>query len=155
MFMIIGFLCAFLVISVDQLSKFLVYGTAARSIIGQFLWFESTLNTGVAFSMFSGNSIVFFIIACLASAGFSYFIISKKWLESRWEKASIGLILGGTISNAIDRLVFSGVRDFIYLKFMNFAIFNVADICVTIGGCLFAIGLVVNLVKSNNSRKAK
>lgn len=150
--MIIGFLCAFLVISVDQLSKFLVYGTAARSIIGQFLWFESTLNTGVAFSMFSGNSIVFFIIACLASAGFSYFIISKKWLESRWEKASIGLILGGTISNAIDRLVFSGVRDFIYLKFMNFAIFNVADMAITIGAILFCIYILFLRDRKINDR---
>ena len=137
--MIIGFLCTLLVIGFDQLSKFLVYGNVARSIIGNFLWFESTLNTGVAFSMFSGNSIVFFIIACLASAVFCYFIISKKWLESRWEKISIGLILGGTISNAIDRLIFAGVRDFIYLKFINFAIFNVADMAIVIGAILFSI----------------
>ena len=64
-------------------------------------------------------------------------------------------MLGGAVGNLIDRIMLGGVRDFIYFKSINFAIFNVADICVTIGGCLFAIGLIVNLVKSNNSRKAK
>ena len=150
--MIIGFSCALIVIAIDQLSKFFVFGIPAQSIIGDFLWFESTLNTGVAFSMFSGNSIIFFIIACLASAGFSYFIISKKWLESKWEKASIGLILGGTISNAVDRLLFAGVRDFIYLKFINFAIFNVADMAITVGAILFCVYILFLRDKKKNDR---
>ena len=57
--MIIGLVCAALVIGLDQLTKFLVYGSLSRSIIGNFLWFESTLNTGVAFSMFEGKSVLF------------------------------------------------------------------------------------------------
>ena len=140
--MIMAYLYALLVIGLDQLSKFLVYGTAARSIIGNVLWFESTLNTGVAFSMFEGKSVLFFVIAMIASAVMIYFICSKKWLKIKLEKLSIGLILGGTISNAIDRLIFGGVRDFIYLKFMNFAIFNIADMAITIGAILFCVGII-------------
>ena len=140
--MIVGIICALAVAGLDQLTKFLVYGTASRSIIGNLLWFESTLNTGVAFSMFSGKSIVFFVIACIASCVLIYLIASKKCLTGKIEKISMGLILGGTISNAIDRLIFGGVRDFIYLKFINFAIFNIADMAITIGAILLCVGII-------------
>jgi len=140
--MIIGLICAFVVLGLDQLTKFLVYGTASRSIIGNLLWFESTLNTGVAFSMFEGKSILFFVIAMIASVFLIYVICSKKWLKTKIEKIALGLLLGGTIGNAIDRLVFGGVRDFIYLKFINFAIFNVADMAITIGAILFCVSII-------------
>lgn len=148
--MIIGLVCAVIVIGLDQLTKFLVYGTASRSIIGNLLWFESTLNTGVAFSMFEGRSFLFFIIAMIASVLLIYLICSKKWLSGNFEKFSIGLILGGTISNAIDRLIFKGVRDFIYLKFMNFAIFNIADFSITIGAILFCVSILFLRKKTND-----
>lgn len=140
--MIICIISAVLIIGFDQLTKILIYGTASRSIIGNLLWFESTLNTGVAFSMFSGNSIVFFVIACVASLILCYFICSKKWLKGKTERISLGLILGGTISNAIDRIIFGGVRDFIYLKFINFAIFNIADMAITVGAILFCFSII-------------
>ena len=150
--MLIAYLIAVAVICVDQLSKLLVYGTAARSIIGNVLWFESTLNTGVAFSMFSGNSIVFFIIACVASVLLTLLICSNKIIKSKAQKISLALILGGTISNAIDRIVFGGVRDFIYLKFMNFAIFNVADMSITVGAMLLCVFIVFSKDSDANDR---
>lgn len=140
--MIIGLVSAILVLGLDQLTKYLVYGTAARSIIGNFLWFESTLNTGVAFSMFEGKSVLFFVIAMIASLILIYVICSKRWLKIKLEKISLGLLLGGTVANAIDRLIFGGVRDFIYLKFINFAIFNVADMAITIGAILFCVSII-------------
>lgn len=140
--MISGLICALLVIAFDQLTKFLVYGTLTRSVIGNLLWFESTLNTGVAFSMFEGKSVLFFVIAIVSSAVFVYLICSKKCLSGNCEKIAIGLILGGTISNAIDRIVFGGVRDFIYLKFINFAIFNLADFAITVGAILFCVSII-------------
>lgn len=148
--MIFGFISAVIIILIDQVSKFLVYGTAAKSVIGNLLWFESTLNTGVAFSMFEDNSFLFFVIAMIASVGLIYLICSKKWLNGKFEKIAIGLILGGAISNAIDRLIFNGVRDFIYLKFMNFAIFNVADFAITIGAILFCVSIVFLREKKND-----
>ena len=111
--MVISLVIAILVVAIDQLSKFLVYGTAAKSIVGNVLWFQSTLNTGVAFSMFEGGKIVFIAISTLASIVLAYLIISKKWMKTRFSKISIALILGGTISNLIDRIALGGVRDFI------------------------------------------
>ena len=150
--MITSFICMAVIVIIDQITKFIVYGSPARSIIGNLLWFESTLNTGVAFSMFEGNSWVFIITSSLASILFVYLIISKKWLKTKFEKISISLILAGTLSNLVDRIIFKGVRDFIYLKFINFAIFNVADMAITIGTILFCVCLVF-LRKPNKEEK--
>lgn len=151
--MIISLICTAVIIGLDQLTKFLVYGSPARSIIGNLLWFDSTLNTGVAFSMFSGASIVFIIISSLASALMIYLIISKKILKTRYEKITIGIILGGTIGNLVDRIVFKGVRDFIYLKFINFAIFNVADMAITLGVIALIIYYLVISLKKEKKEK--
>lgn len=151
--MIISLICTAVIIGLDQLTKFLVYGSPARSIIGDFLWFDSTLNTGVAFSMFSGAGIVFIIISSLASALMIYLIISKKILKTRYEKITIGIILGGTIGNLVDRIVFKGVRDFIYLKFINFAIFNVADMAITLGVIALIIYYLVISLKKEKKEK--
>ena len=102
--------------------------------------------------MFEGKSLLFFIIAMIASIVIIYFICSKKMLNFISEKIALGLILGGTISNAIDRLVFGGVRDFIYLKFMNFAIFNIADMAITIGAILLGVSIIFLREKEKDDR---
>lgn len=144
---IIALVCAGAVIGLDQLTKFLIYGTASRSIIGNFLWFESTLNTGVAFSMFEGKSMLFIVISALASLGLLFLICNKKIIQKRLQKICLGLILGGTIGNLIDRIVFDGVRDFIYLKFINFAIFNVADMAIVCSVIVFCVFLIIDIFK--------
>lgn len=144
---IISFVCAIAVIGIDQLTKFLIYGTAAKSIIGNFLWFQSTLNTGVAFSMFEGKGWIFVVISAVASLILIYLIASKKVINKRSQKICLGFILGGTIGNLIDRLVFDGVRDFIYLKFINFAIFNVADMAIVCSVIVFCVFFIIDTLK--------
>ena len=147
MMTIIGFVVALSVIAVDQLTKFLIYGTATKIILGDLLWFKSALNTGVAFSMFEGHSFIFIIITAIVSLVLTYLIVSKKFLNKMSFKVCLGLILGGTIGNLIDRLVFDGVRDFIYLKFMNFAIFNVADMSIVCSVIVFCVFLIIDTFK--------
>ena len=115
------------IIGLDQLTKILIYGTATKSIIGDFLWFKSTLNTGVAFSMFEGRNWIFIVILTVAALILIYLIINKKIITSKAQKICLGFVLGGTIGNLIDRLLFGGVRDFIYFKFIDVAIFNMKD----------------------------
>lgn len=153
--MIINFVISAIIIIVDQLTKFLIYGTPSRSIIGNFLWFESSLNTGVAFSMFEGMSILFIVIAFVASGILIWLIVSKKFFISKLEKISLALILGGTISNAVDRIIFDGVRDFIYLKFMNFAIFNIADMAIVIGAIMLCVAVLFFAFKKENKTEEK
>ncbi len=149
--MIISFIVAAVIVAIDQLTKILIYGTAARSIIGNLLWFESTLNTGVAFSMFENNSYIFIITSIIASVIISWLIASKKYFTNRLEKITLALILGGTIGNVIDRIIFGGVRDFISLKFINFAIFNVADMAITIGAAILAFYILLSMFKTNKN----
>lgn len=153
--MILGFILSAVIIALDQLTKFLIYGTSARSIIGDLLWFESSLNTGVAFSMFEGMSVVFIITSLVASILFVWIIVSKKFFTMKLEKLSVGLVLGGTLSNVLDRLIFGGVRDFIYLKFMNFAIFNVADMAITIGAVMLCVCMLILSFKRNEPQKTE
>ena len=144
---IISLICAVIVVGVDQLTKFLIYGTAAKSIIGDFLWFQSTLNSGVAFSMFEGKSWLFIIISAIASIVIIYLIFSKKFLMKHFYKICLGLILGGTIGNLIDRIIFDGVRDFIYFKFIDFAIFNIADAAIVVSVILFCLAMIIDTFK--------
>lgn len=145
--MIFGFISAILTIFIDQLTKFLIYGTATKSIIGDFLWFQSTLNTGVAFSMFEGQTVLFIAISAIAAAIFVYLLLSKKFFTNKFLKVCLGLILGGTVGNMIDRIVFSGVRDFIYFKFVNFAIFNIADAAIVIAVFVICIYMLIDIFK--------
>ena len=153
--MLISFICSIAIIAIDQLTKFLIYGSAPVSVLGDFLWFESSLNTGVAFSMFEGHSYLFVVLSGIAALVMIWLIISKKIFKSKFEKISLGVILGGTIANAIDRIAFGGVRDFIYLKFINFAIFNVADMAITIGASLLCLLIVISIFKKDESKGTK
>ena len=150
--MIISLIIAGLVVGIDQLTKFLIYGTATKSIIGNLLWFESTLNTGVAFSMFEGKSYIFIIISSLASVALIWLISSKKYFVSKIEKIVFGFILGGTVGNLIDRIFFGGVRDFISLKFLNFAIFNIADMAISISAVVLCVYLAISMLKKDEQK---
>lgn len=153
--MIIGSVLVIVAVAVDQLTKFIFFGNAPVSILGNFLWFQSTLNTGVAFGMFENSNLIFLIISILASIIFIYLLFSKKFFNSRTQKVCIGLILGGTISNLIDRIAFGGVRDFIYLRFINFAIFNIADMCVTISVIVFCAYLLFKTIKKDTKESGE
>ncbi len=49
---------------------------------------------------------------------------------------ALGLILAGTLGNLFDRLVFNGVRDFLYFHYIEWPVFNVADCCLVCGAGL-------------------
>lgn len=140
--MIVSIIVFIIIVSLDQISKALIFGTEARSIIGNMLWFQSEKNTGAAFSMLSGNNIFFIIFSSVLCVIFIYLLFSKKIFVSRLEKISIAIILGGAVSNLIDRILFTYVRDFIYLKFINFAVFNIADMAITVGAILLIISIL-------------
>ncbi|MDY3554924.1 signal peptidase II [Gemmata sp. JC717] len=57
--------------------------------------------------------------------------------------AALGLILGGTVGNLYDRLVFGGVRDFLYFYKIEWPVFNVADCCLVVGAVLLLVQAVV------------
>lgn len=150
--MIASLVIAAVLVALDQLTKILIYTKVEASIIGDFLRIESTLNTGASFGIMEDSLVFFIIITIPVMAAMVYVICSKKYLNI-FNKICLGVVLGGTLGNFIDRCVFKGVRDFIALK--GFAVFNVADIAITVGVFMFIIGLIVQIVKSEKEGKDK
>lgn len=89
------------------------------------------VNTGAAFSLFSG-AVWLRWLSLIVSLGLAIWAIwGPKF--TRWEQVGYGLILSGAFGNGIDRFVFGHVIDFIDIKLINFAIFNVADMFINVG----------------------
>lgn len=88
-------------------------------------------NTGAAFSIGEGAGSLFALLAAFfAVAGFLYVYREELPLGLT---VSISSVVGGGIGNMIDRVVNGSVTDFIATTFVDFPVFNVADIAVTCG----------------------
>lgn len=95
-------------------------------------------NTGVAFGMFQDKNLLFSLLSLTISV--FIFIFYPKLTEDDWLlKIALGLQLGGSIGNLIDRLTIGHVTDFISVG--SFPVFNVADASVTIGAAVMILGL--------------
>ena len=135
---IISIIIALVCVGIDQLTKAIFYGKSF-SLIGDFLWVQTAFNRGAAFGSLEGARWAFIVMAVLVSALIIFFAIKKTFGKSKFLMITYGLLLGGIIGNLIDRIVLAGVRDFIYFKFINFAIFNLADAFITIGVVLLVV----------------
>ncbi|HEV3440179.1 MAG TPA: signal peptidase II [Gemmata sp.] len=62
--------------------------------------------------------------------------LRRNTARDPWLMATLGLILAGTVGNLYDRLVFNGVRDFLYFYRIDWPVFNVADCCLVVGAGL-------------------
>ena len=141
------FLIGFLIVDADQLSKTWI---RANLISGQsicdigFLRITRVHNTGAAFGLFQDQSFALIIIAFIGiTAILLCAIFSHRYLpflDNMLGKSALGLILGGTVGNLIDRLRFGYVTDFI--DFGIWPAFNIADSAVTIGVIIFAYSIL-------------
>ena len=100
-------------------------------VISGVLNWTYVVNTGAAFSLFSG-AIWLRWLSLIVSLGLAIVAIWGPRF-TRWEQVGYGLILSGAFGNGIDRFAFGHVIDFIDVKLINFAIFNVADVFINVG----------------------
>ncbi len=136
-----------LLIAVDRLTKHMAEnwllqqsGGVASALPGVF-HFRYAENTGVAFSFLADSR--WLIVAAnmvLITAVLAYLYLKKP--RSRLLKLGLCMVAAGGIGNLIDRIALGYVIDFIELTFMRFAVFNFADICVSVGAGLSAISLL-------------
>ena len=63
----------------------------------------------------------------------------SPFFPGKWGKLSLSLILAGAVGNLIDRVFLGFVTDMFQTTFIQFAVFNVADICVVVGGILMVV----------------
>ncbi len=97
-------------------------------------------NTGAAFSMLEGGGARwFFVILTIAFVIAALWILFRKKLRHPLGTWSLVMLTAGAIGNLIDRVLFGYVVDMFEVQFMHFAIFNVADIFVVVGGILFCV----------------
>ena len=135
-----------IVVAVDLVSKALIVPQDKSlwtevPLLGDFVVISPTTNKGAGFSSFFGQTTLLIIMTIIFVLGLAtYDLLSKQ--KSRLFVISTGLILAGAIGNFVDRILFGEVRDFIYLKFINFPVFNVADISLTIGVTLLFIFII-------------
>lgn len=127
----------------DQLTKALVVanvGTGEQiELLGGFVQIWNVRNRGAAFSLFQGEIALFLVVTVLALAMIVYFHRSLRD-RSLWLQVLLGVILGGTLGNLVDRLRLGYVTDFVSVGIgdLRWPTFNVADSSIVVG-----IGLLV------------
>jgi len=107
-----------------------------------------SVNTGAAFSLLSGNNAVL----ALLSVGLLVLLceyIRKTMRLTKTAFAAFMCLLGGAAGNLIDRIFFGGVTDYIRTLFVDFPIFNLADIAITCSVFVLIILLLTNQLEEN------
>ncbi len=136
-------LAALVIAAADQFSKIWIRANLA---IGQsifetgFFRLTHVSNTGAAFGLFQGQS---FLLTIVALVGIGVLLIYAflmyrrfPFLNSLLSRSVLGLVLGGTVGNLVDRLRFGYVTDFINFGF--WPAFNIADSAIVVGVIIFA-----------------
>ncbi len=146
----IGLLVALIVLVLDQGSKLALLATDIRLTypwpILPFFDLTVVWNRGISYGLFQQNSELGRWVLTAVKIGAAVFL--TYWVKraaSRWEAAGIGMIIGGAIGNAIDRIVHGAVFDFAHFHVGDFSwyVFNVADTAIVVGVGLMLLAQLV------------
>lgn len=109
------------------------------------------LNDGAAFGMLAGRQTFLQLFTGAALAALLIWLLVKK-PDSKLEYTALLLIFSGGVGNLIDRALNGVVVDYINLLFMDFAVFNFADILVCVGVGLLVIALFIPEIHKNRNK---
>jgi len=156
-----GLAVAALTCMLDQASKlYLVFVVDLANHplrLGPFLDFVLTRNTGISYGLFQTEG----PLGQWLLLGFKAIAVVLLWIwlarsRSRLTALSLGLIIGGAIGNAIDRLAYGWVADFVFFHVsganwrFNWYVFNLADVAIFAG----VIGLLYESLIGERAQKA-
>ena len=136
---------------VDQLTKAYFEGsyTLGQTSLADFVLFRFRLvhNTGAAWGMFGDSTFALGVTSCIVCAAIVLALLFYERLMGRaatmLETVALALVFSGGVGNAIDRFAQAYVVDFIEFTFIDFPVFNIADIGVTCGFVLLVIGFLL------------
>lgn len=133
---------AFAVI-LDQSTKHWAVSHLNDGHVDEVFWtlqFNLSFNSGMAFGQAQGWGP---LIAVVATVVIVTFVLTLRRTDSSLSVIAVGLIVGGALGNLIDRLVRNEAwlrgRVVDFIDFQWFPIFNIADICINVGGALLII----------------
>ena len=157
-----GLIVAALACALDQAAKFWLldaFDLASRGAVPvtPFADLILTWNTGISYGLFPQQGPVgqWALLAFkVAAVAFLWAWLARAW--SRLSAAALGLIIGGALGNAIDRLHWPGVLDFVLLHLdtatwsFRWYVFNLADVAIVAG----VVGLLYELLSGGSAAKA-
>ncbi len=148
-------------IFLDQLTKMLAI-RYLKPVFSFPLWkdvlhFTYVENRGAAFGMLADHRWVFMVFSCVAIVLLALYLfldrsyLSEKGADGKYPAIflptglSLAAVISGGIGNMIDRIAYGYVVDFVDFTLIDFAVFNVADIFVTVGAFSLAASMLIPL----------
>ena len=104
------------------------------------LTIEYIRNYGAAFNILSGSRLFLSLISIISTIILMYLIFIRK--DKPINKYGLSFIVAGSIGNGIDRIFYGYVIDFIKIKFIDFPVFNIADIAINLGILVIIINYI-------------
>lgn len=148
------------IVGIDQLTKWLTvinleeYETVPvwRNVF-HFTFYK---NDGAAFGILDGPNQrwIFMTFSTLAIIGICVYLFAFR-PKSRYLQITLAMMVGGGIGNMIDRVLLGYVIDFIDVRLIHFAIFNVADSFITVSAFMLMGYLILDTVREFKEEKAK
>ncbi len=140
---------------VDQIVKVLITKILGLHesiiVIKDFFSLTYVRNTGAAWSILSGNTLLLVLISIIALVFIYHYLIKDKVLNEI-DVVSYGILIGGIVGNLIDRIIHGYVIDYFDFKIFNynFPIFNIADVLIVISVIIIGISLIVGEYREQN-----
>ena len=136
-----------LVIIIDQAVKFWVsntlFGTDIVKFIPGVISLVNIHNYGAAFGFLSGSGArIYFIIATGVFVLLVIIALATNFIRGKFARWCLVFVAAGGIANMIDRVIYGYVQDMFKVELFNFAIFNVADVFITVFSILFALAMI-------------
>ncbi len=146
-------------VGIDQVTKYLALQNLkpikSVTIIENIFSLTFVENRGAAFGILQGHTILLAIVSVVITGVLLYFYIKMpEGKVYKFIKFSLILIISGAVGNFIDRLFRGYVVDFFHATFINFPVFNVADIYVVVGCILMAV-LVTFFLEDDKKKEEK
>lgn len=132
-------------LALDQTTKQMVRAAVSlgdsRPLVPGLLDLTHVRNMGAAFGLFPGRQPIF-----VATSLIVLLVVGAYWRRARptvWPVVvGVGLVAGGAVGNLIDRVVLTKVTDFLSFSFMDFPVFNIADMGIVCGVGLLIVWLL-------------
>ncbi len=156
MFQAISLAVIIILALIDRLTKHIVVSTVKTDGPKEFFFglfqFRYVENTGAAFSSFSDNTEILTVVTLIIIVFCMVLLLSRK-IKSLFVNICLLLVTAGGIGNVIDRIIYGYVVDFIEPLFIDFAVFNFADCCITVGAFMLIGYEIYELINERKTLK--